>query len=587
MKICNVSQNNHNTAWQMRNKPRFFPCFGTTCRFSSLPKDTVVIDKVKKSQFEGIDFAVVEKFKPPIEKFKTKDDLQTWAAKEAEKISNTDFGGRKKETKIQRKTMIKEWSDYVLKENNAYNKATALLILNAITKGLKPDNDKLPPVLNKGVLADCISEIDKNAKADKKYQFDLVRMYETKLNSSYLEDTNTGETGSKWVVIPSKTNDPENFEANVEKLKTLSHKNWCTKSFNAEPYLSEGDFHVYLENGKPKLGVRFVNDEIEEIQGEQNNNKIPLSYYDELKKHIQEKNLKLHFNSKREFEDVEKLKKEVELIKEDLKNAIENNDAKEIFKYFGFLKEEDSEGFLTLSKYKQPSQKYTFRNLGIDENKLFEKIKRIEGDVDFKNLQVKNLRNLKSIGGYANFENSSVTDLGNLTSIGGYAYFGSSQITNLGNLTSIGGYANFGDSQVTDLGKLASIGDDAEFGNSQITDLGNLSSIGGDAAFGKSQIQNLGNLKSIGKNAYFKGSKVTNLGNLESIGRDADFALSQITNLGNLKLIGNDADFRFSKITDLGKLELIGGTTYYDENCLLSEEDKIRLAKISKKVLSR
>ena len=60
----------------------------------------------------------------------------------------------------------------------------------------------------------------------------------------------------------------------IDKLKTLSYKTWCTKSFNAEPYLSEGDFHVYLENGQPKLGVRFVDGAVKEIQGVLNNGKI-------------------------------------------------------------------------------------------------------------------------------------------------------------------------------------------------------------------------------------------------------------------------------------------------------------------------
>ena len=48
----------------------------------------------------------------------------------------------------------------------------------------------------------------------------------------------------------------------------ISHN---TKSKNAEPYLSEGDFHIYLDEGKPRLGVRFDGDEIVEIQGQENN----------------------------------------------------------------------------------------------------------------------------------------------------------------------------------------------------------------------------------------------------------------------------------------------------------------------------
>ena len=37
---------------------------------------------------------------------------------------------------------------------------------------------------------------------------------------------------------------------------------------------------MYLENGNPKLGVRFVGDEVAEIQGQRNNSKIPLKYFD-------------------------------------------------------------------------------------------------------------------------------------------------------------------------------------------------------------------------------------------------------------------------------------------------------------------
>ena len=258
---------------------------------------------MKKSKFSGIDRAVVENFKAPIEKFYTNADLQKWSFENALKLANKDYGGRKEETKIQRKVMLKEWSDYVLQENDGYTNAMSLLILDAVTKDLKPDNDTIPPVLNKGVLADCIAELDKNTKEVPKYQFNLNKIYKTKLQSYYLDDTQTrpGETSTKWVKIPSKSHDPEHFDENVEKLKTLSYKTWCTKSFNAEPYLEEGDFHIYLENGQPKVGVRFVNDKIQEIQGEANNGKVPLKYLSTVEEHIKEDDLRLTSNVRSEI----------------------------------------------------------------------------------------------------------------------------------------------------------------------------------------------------------------------------------------------------------------------------------------------
>ena len=92
--------------------------------------DAVTFGSMKKKEFGGIDFAVVEKFKAPIEKFNSNSDLQNWARKKAETIANKDFGGRQEETQLQRKAMLKEWSDYVLYENKNFTppQATSLII---------------------------------------------------------------------------------------------------------------------------------------------------------------------------------------------------------------------------------------------------------------------------------------------------------------------------------------------------------------------------------------------------------------------------------------------------------------------------
>ena len=533
-----------------------------------LQRDTVTFGAMKKSKFSGIDRAVVENFKAPIEKFYTNADLQKWSFENALELANKDYGGRKEETKIQRKAMLKEWSDYVLQENDGYTNAMSLLILDAVTKDLKHDNDTIPPVLNKGVLADCIAELDKNTKEVPKYQFNLNKIYKTKLQSYYLDDTQTrpGETSTKWVKIPSKSHDPEHFDENVEKLKTLSYKTWCTKSFNVEPYLEEGDFHIYLENGQPKVGVRFVNDKIQEIQGEANNGKVPLKYLSTVEEHIKEDDLRLTSNVRSEIQDAKELEKEVIRIKSDLKEAIESNDAARIYEYFGVEVEADKSGLLTISEYRQPLSDITYSDIGIDENKLFERVKTIKGNADFSDSLITDLGNLKLIGGNANFRYSQVIDLGQLKSIGGNVRFSNSQVSNLGNLESIGRDAWFSNSQVRNLGNLKSIGRDVWFTNSQVRNLGNLKSIGGDADFSASQVIDLGNLKSIGRNAYFGNSQITNLGNLESIGGDAVFEISQVINLGKLKSIGGDAWFRDSEVIELGNLESISGDAYFSDS---------------------
>ena len=171
------------------------------------------------------------------------------------------------------------------------------------------------------------------------------------------------------------------------------------------------------------------------------------------------------------------LDEEIEKVKKDLSEAIKNNDTKKIYGYFGIDTEEDEDGYLTISRYEQPSEDYTFKDLGIDENKLLEKVKTITGNADFVFSQVTNLSNLETIYGDA--------------------YFMNSQVTNLSNLKTITGSADFSNSQVSDLSSLKTVGGDAYFGNSKVTDLNSLETVGGDAYFGNLNVNNIKSLKSV------------------------------------------------------------------------------------------
>ena len=121
--------------------------------------------------------------------------------------------------------------------------------------------------------------------------------------------------------------------------------------------------------------------------------------FDVIEKHINENLFKLTENAENEITSAKKIKNEIDKIKADLKDEIKNNDTKTIFNYLGIDAEEDKEGYLTISKYEQPSSNFTFNDLGIDENKMLLKVKIIDGDGDFRFSQVTNLGNLESIGG--------------------------------------------------------------------------------------------------------------------------------------------------------------------------------------------
>ena len=99
---------------------------------SPLKCDTVSFGALKKSKFSGIDLVVVNKFYAPIQKFNSNDDFQNWCKSKVDEIMQKDYKARSQEAVTQRKAMLKEWFNYVQNENDAYNPAIQLLILDGI-----------------------------------------------------------------------------------------------------------------------------------------------------------------------------------------------------------------------------------------------------------------------------------------------------------------------------------------------------------------------------------------------------------------------------------------------------------------------
>lgn len=335
----------------------------------------------------------------------------------------------------------------------------------------------------------------------------------------------------------------------------LSNYTWCTHNNKAEQYLRDGDFHIYVENEQPKVGIRFIGNTVQEIQGEKNNGHIPYKYSDIVLKHIKSK--PLGATAKLEFEKLKVVTEGVETAKKDLKEAIKNNDSEAIFKYFGYIendkKPKPSNGVfskikniftrfikpsetqkdvnpkgLTIERYRQPgyfintsdryvSSRITFQDLGIDENKLFKDVKYIKGDAIFGDSNLTSLHNVESIGGEANFSESKVKSLGNLKSIGGVADFSYSQIKSLGNLKRIGGTTTFCNSKITSLGKVQRIGGSVRLLNSEVKDLGDLRSVGGSIYFNHTKIKSLNHLQRVEGSTSFLDSNVEDLGELEYV----------------------------------------------------------------------
>lgn len=244
---------------------------------------------LKKSMFSNFDFAVVEKFKSPIEKFKTFDDFRNWTDDEYFAICMKDFGGRTGDVRHKRQNMVCEWDQVLVA--GGYTSPERLLIMNGITKDLKPNNDNICPIFNREVLAETLDDLKTILNKNKKIQFNFGKMYKENLVKMYAEHSTAGENESKWIIIPSKDNDPEHFKENIKKLQTLSPTEWCTKYSGAGFHLTNGDIHIYMVNGKPKVALRMNNGLVQEINGEHNDYRIPSEYVELTKQYLYDNGL--------------------------------------------------------------------------------------------------------------------------------------------------------------------------------------------------------------------------------------------------------------------------------------------------------
>lgn len=178
---------------------------------------------MKKSEFSGIDRKVVEDTKAPIEKFKGMDDFYSFCTERIEEIKSKEYAGRYIRTLEQRNTVLQEWFDYVLTENDAYTPSIAFMILSAITKELKQNDDTLPPALNKGVLAQTVEQIQKEALNQQNFKINFEKEYRANLQKAFMADEteNIDNSLNGWIIIPSKMQDQK-----ISKQMYINYKNY-------------------------------------------------------------------------------------------------------------------------------------------------------------------------------------------------------------------------------------------------------------------------------------------------------------------------------------------------------------------------
>lgn len=283
------------------------------------------------------------------------------------------------------------------------------VIWNSVTGEVKDNNRHIPVPFNEKALLETINGFEIINPKDRAVRCaapSFLEIYTHRLRDNLLMDMNLSDNQSIWVKIPSIKHEPENKDLNIAKLEILSCKNWCTRSSidKAEDALLDGNFYIYLERGKfnlwePLVGMTTSKGQIDQIQGIENNNIVPLGLVDEIKSYIAKNNLKCRSGIEDEGPKAsqaimisEKLNEVSEVSKKSFAKAIKDKDSSSIFRFLGHEPRQLDDGLLSIDNYKPT---YTINQnsgitipysmFGLDENDLLKNVKIIEGNLILHN----------------------------------------------------------------------------------------------------------------------------------------------------------------------------------------------------------
>jgi len=207
------------------------------------------------------------------------------------------------------------WWNYI---NETYKSIPAFIyctlkpVINSST-----NKDKAgPTTVNSEAISILFEKVRNNP------ELNYLKEYKTTVAEVDVRGSNVDLTVGGWINIPSKINDEKNFSSNVEKLKRWSSgRGWCTAAGMAEPYLSKGDFWLFINNGVADVAIRLEGDQPVEIQGV--NNTSPALFYSEINGLFKEEN----WNKDAVYEDLKKLEK-VKKLNDELETNPDILDAK-------------------------------------------------------------------------------------------------------------------------------------------------------------------------------------------------------------------------------------------------------------------
>ena len=176
----------------------------------------------------------------------------------------------------------------------------------------------IPPILTGAALAETRNRF-KDGKITginhlwKVYREQAAIIAEERLKNA---DKITSLDGGEWVKLPQVPREATEKQTNeiLETWSTYSDNNWCTSRGQEKYYAPAGPMWVYRKNDQSLIAIRFVGDNIEEIQSQVNNGTIPPQYVGVVKEFADSSLAKLSEKSQKTIDDAQKTAKILSLI---------------------------------------------------------------------------------------------------------------------------------------------------------------------------------------------------------------------------------------------------------------------------------
>ncbi len=319
-----------------------------------------------------------------------------------------------------RRLRLKEWRNFL--ENpeewgNSYpkyfklvkkvvgNKSLKLVIWDAVTSEIKDSNRHIPVPFNAQALYETIKDfesIEPKLRAVRCAKPSFLDIYTHRLRDNLLMEMNLSNNNEIWVKIPSIKNSGADKAKNVSVVEILSYKNWCTRSSadKAEDALKDGNFYVYLCRDsshiwQPMAAMTTYKGKVDQIQGPENNNIIPVNLVEKIKNYITSNHLVCRSNVTDEgpkaYQQIlisEKLSEFDSVIKKSFSKAIKDNDACTMFKFLGVDVKSLADNMLEIDSYRPVYSLNSLKGInvpyamfGINEDILLKNVKIIKGDM--------------------------------------------------------------------------------------------------------------------------------------------------------------------------------------------------------------